>query len=319
MRKGSAVALGFLAGFAAGILLVVFGWRPLQLVLDRLRPLTPRQRYARALENAGLAHSALGVEWLSAAARALEDPMTAAPAYEFDAVLDPGRPAALALSLRLEDGQRLDVRVTIAPDAQGCVFVDLFRRSTRAQEPHAIESAPENSSSLSYEASAADTYVVRVQPELLAEGRLHVAVTAGPSLMFPVAGRGARDMQSGFGDPRDAARRRHEGVDFFAPRGTPVLSASDGFVMQVGENRLGGRVVWVWDMARALRLYYAHLQDQSVRAGRFVHEGDRIGTVGNTGNARTAPPHLHFGIYRRGEGAVDPDGFIRPQPALPHR
>jgi SH3-like domain-containing protein len=36
-----------------------------------------------------------------------------------------------------------------------------------------------------------------------------------------------------------------------------------------------------------------------------------VGYVGNSGNARTTPPHLHFGLYRRGEGPVDPAPFVR--------
>jgi peptidoglycan LD-endopeptidase LytH len=116
---------------------------------------------------------------------------------------------------------------------------------------------------------------------------------------------------------RDAGRRSHEGIDIFAARGTPVVAASDGVVTSVGENRLGGKVVWVWNPSRRVRLYYAHLQDQMVRTGTLVSAGDTLGTVGNTGNAKTTPPHLHFGISARGEGAIDPDAFIRPMPGLP--
>jgi murein DD-endopeptidase MepM/ murein hydrolase activator NlpD len=129
-----------------------------------------------------------------------------------------------------------------------------------------------------------------------------------------VSGAGAASIQSGYGAARDAGRRRHEGVDIFAPRGTPVVAASDGFVVKVGENALGGRVVWLWDMSRGVTIYYAHLQEQLVTTGAFVRAGDTLGTVGNTGNARTTAPHLHFGIYARGEGALDPDAFIRPAP-----
>jgi SH3-like domain-containing protein len=58
--------------------------------------------------------------------------------------------------------------------------------------------------------------------------------------------------------------------------------------------------------------YYAHLSEQLV-TGQLVRRGDVIGRIGNTGNARTAPPHLHFGIYA-GRGAVDPAPFVRPLP-----
>lgn len=121
-----------------------------------------------------------------------------------------------------------------------------------------------------------------------------------------------RDLQSVFGDPRDAGRRQHEGVDISARRGTPVLSATNGVVMRVAETTLGGRVIWIFDTSRGLRLYYAHLDEQLVTTGQRVNAGDVLGTVGNTGNARTTPPHLHFGIYERGTGALDPYWFIAP-------
>jgi len=60
-----------------------------------------------------------------------------------------------------------------------------------------------------------------------------------------------------------------------------------------------------------LHLYFAHLQTQDVEENTYVEPGQRIGTVGNTGNARRTPPHLHFGIYARGEGPVDPVNFIK--------
>ena len=82
-------------------------------------------------------------------------------------------------------------------------------------------------------------------------------------------------------------------------------------VRNVGTSRLGGNVVWVWDPERRHSVYYAHLDRQLAEPGSYVQAGDTIGLVGNTGNARTTPPHLHFGIYRRGRGAVDPWPFVR--------
>ncbi len=86
-------------------------------------------------------------------------------------------------------------------------------------------------------------------------------------------------------------------MDIFARRGTPVLAASAGTAYRVGNAGLGGRVVWVRD-EEGTRFYYAHLDSQYVREGARVEPGDTLGFVGNTGNARTTPPHLHFGIYR---------------------
>jgi len=148
-----------------------------------------------------------------------------------------------------------------------------------------------------------------VQPELLRSLRYVLTIHGGASLSFPVEGRGSRAVQSFFGVARDGGRREHHGIDIFAPRGTPVIAAGDG-IANPRDNRLGGKVVWVYDPVRNRSLYYAHLDSQIVRAGQLVRAGDTLGLVGNTGNARTTPPHLHFGIYQRGEGPVDPFPFV---------
>lgn len=104
--------------------------------------------------------------------------------------------------------------------------------------------------------------------------------------------------------------RKHEGIDIFAARGTPVQSATEGIVMRVGENRLGGQVVWVFGPG-GQRHYYAHLDRFSdVRAGMRVEAGRVLGYVGNTGNAITTPLHLHYGIYDTG-GALNPYPLLR--------
>jgi peptidoglycan LD-endopeptidase LytH len=81
-------------------------------------------------------------------------------------------------------------------------------------------------------------------------------------------------------------------------------------VTRVSETPIGGKVVWLRDAERNASIYYAHLDSQYVAAGARVQPGDTLGTVGNTGNARTTPPHLHFGIYARGEGPVDPYPWV---------
>jgi murein DD-endopeptidase MepM/ murein hydrolase activator NlpD len=77
----------------------------------------------------------------------------------------------------------------------------------------------------------------------------------------------------------------------------------------------GGNIVWLQPLFGNMRLYYAHLDQQFVERGQFVLAGERIGSVGNTGNARTTPPHLHFGVYVRQRGvrggARDPVIFLR--------
>jgi murein DD-endopeptidase MepM/ murein hydrolase activator NlpD len=99
--------------------------------------------------------------------------------------------------------------------------------------------------------------------------------------------------------------RRHEGIDIFAARGTPVRATTEGVVARIGENRLGGRVVWITGPGRQ-RHYYAHLDRVAdIQVGQRIAPGTVVGYVGNTGNARRTPPHLHYGIYTR-EGAINP-------------
>jgi murein DD-endopeptidase MepM/ murein hydrolase activator NlpD len=117
-------------------------------------------------------------------------------------------------------------------------------------------------------------------------------------------------VQGLFGDGREGGRRRHEGIDIFAPRGTPAVAAVDGWITGAATNRLGGNVVWLWSPTKRVALYYAHLDRHAVTRGDRVWAGDTVGYVGTTGNARGTPPHLHFGIYVTGEGAVDPFHFV---------
>jgi peptidoglycan LD-endopeptidase LytH len=94
--------------------------------------------------------------------------------------------------------------------------------------------------------------------------------------------------------------RAHEGIDIFAPRDTPVHSTTRGIVTRVGTNQLGGQVVFVLGPGLESH-YYAHLDRfADIKPGDVLQAGDVVGYVGRTGNARTTPFHLHYGIYRRG-------------------
>ncbi len=146
-------------------------------------------------------------------------------------------------------------------------------------------------------------------------------------VMMPVEGVRRVDVRSTWHAPRGG--RRHEGVDIFAPAGTPVVAAASGTIIKVGHDELGGRVVTVLGGGPAL-YYYAHLSSWApgLRPGMAVEPGALLGTVGNTGNARGTPPHLHFGIYRVGffsVEAIDPVPWLetkqamhRPRPPLVH-
>lgn len=114
--------------------------------------------------------------------------------------------------------------------------------------------------------------------------------------------------EQGLTDTWGAARsqgRSHEGIDIFAPRGTPIQATTQGIVSKVGNNNLGGRVVVVVGPGGAGH-YYAHLEDYAdISPNDWVNAGDIIGYVGDSGNAKGTPPHLHYGIYINGS-AVNP-------------
>ena len=114
-----------------------------------------------------------------------------------------------------------------------------------------------------------------------------------------------------YGDTWGAARsggRRHEGVDMIAPRGLPLYAVVNG-VVTFKQNNLGGNAVsLVGDNGN--RYYYAHL-DRYEGSSRRVFQGEVIGYVGDTGNARFSTPHLHFEVHPGGGLAVNPYPTVR--------
>jgi murein DD-endopeptidase MepM/ murein hydrolase activator NlpD len=289
-------------------------------IVEELRedPPTAYDRYARSLTDAGLERTALGRDWLLASDSALHAPLKVSLPFHETGVYSRGEARAVAYEVALTDGQLL----TATLRAEGLplqFFLDLFEQSGDTAKPFVHRATVDTASNsgnwsefvLQHEARRTGAYVIRLQPELLREGRYDLTLVVGPSLAFPVQGGGNRSVQSFFGADRDAGRRRHHGIDIFAARGTPVLAATDGFVRSISPNELGGNVVWLTDARRRQSLYYAHLDSHHVSAGQEVRAGDTLGFVGNSGNARGTRPHLHFGIYRRGEGPVDPYPFVR--------
>jgi peptidoglycan LD-endopeptidase LytH len=131
-------------------------------------------------------------------------------------------------------------------------------------------------------------------------------------ILMPVEGVKVKSVSNTWQAPR-GDERQHEGQDIFAKRGTPVYSATDGYIVRIGENNLGGNIVFVAG-AGGRYYYYAHLDrfSENLRVGDYVTTETVIGYVGNTGNARTTPPHLHFGVYTSG-------GSINPLPLLADR
>jgi hypothetical protein len=305
----------------AGVLLIlpVLLWTPVHGnpgASEFFRNPTPHEGYFLEMARAGSGGTALGRAWLDAAFRALDENVVVRGSYEERGALASDEPHAWGFRVRLERGQRLAVGLAFeAPDSPR-VFVDLHRAAPLTERrPVPLLGSEVAESAWAFESTRREDYVIRLQPEMDWQGPFELILRVEPSFRFPVAGRGMEDVGGVFGDPRDGGRREHHGIDIFAPRGTPVLAAADGRILAANTNTLGGRVVWQQTADGKHTLYYAHLTRALVGDGQRVTAGDTIGLVGNTGNARTTPPHLHFGVYARGEGAVDPWYFIAPVPS----
>jgi peptidoglycan LD-endopeptidase LytH len=125
-------------------------------------------------------------------------------------------------------------------------------------------------------------------------------IAGNGSWMCPVQGPHA--FSNDWGQPRSGGRT-HQGTDILAPRGTPVVASVGGSVRS-HNSRLGGLSYYlVGDDGNTY--YGAHL-DGYVGGSGHVAQGTVIGYVGNSGNARGGPPHLHFEIHPGGGAAVNP-------------
>jgi murein DD-endopeptidase MepM/ murein hydrolase activator NlpD len=276
-------------------------------------PRYPHQGYGYSLALTPLRTNAAARGWFAAADRALLEPEQATLPLAASGEL--AGSAATGYAFSVASGRRLRIDARRGTRDAGELFVDLFSVHDGRYERIAGALPRGALEPIALDVVEAGDYVLRVQPALAAAGSYTLRVAAEPLLGFPVAGVDERAIWSGFGADRDGGRRAHRGVDIFAPRGTPVFAAVDGWVLRVETTRVGGNVVWQQPLFGNMRLYYAHLDEQWVEIGDFVRRGESLGTVGNTGNAATTPPHLHFGVYVRQPGqrggARDPADFLR--------
>lgn len=220
--------------------------------------------------------------------------------------------SAVAYSLELKKGDRLIIEAA-AGNPEAKIFIDVLEQGA---DPEQSESELVKNGKVTRFIENNGWHTIIIQREIEYRGNLGLRLYTQPSLLFPVAGKGNRDVQSFWGADRDGGGRRHEGVDIFASRGTPVVAVADGFVTRTGNQGLGGKQVWLRDAELGNSYYYAHLDSVMTTDGRQVKTGDTLGRVGNTGNAAGGPAHLHFGIYSAG-GAVDPYPYIRKRQAPP--
>jgi len=139
-------------------------------------------------------------------------------------------------------------------------------------------------------------------------------------LVIPVAGVRGRDLIDTYTQARGGGTRLHEALDIMAPRGTPVVAAAAGTVEKLFLSKPGGKTIYVRSPDRGTIHYYAHLHDYApgLAEGQTVRRGQALGTVGSTGNADPAGPHLHFAILRTAPQAKwwEPSTPVNPYPLL---
>ena len=138
------------------------------------------------------------------------------------------------------------------------------------------------------------------------------APLSGSNIEMPVVGVHTYDLDDSWHAPRDGGVRVHKGIDIFAKKGTPVVAVADGIVSYIGDQPKGGHCIWLTTES-GTAFYYAHLDRWAagLYEGMEVQAGDLIGYVGNTGNAKYTPSHLHFGINEN-------DDMVNPYPILTH-
>ncbi|MAC10973.1 MAG: hypothetical protein CMN74_01825 [Sphingorhabdus sp.] len=138
-------------------------------------------------------------------------------------------------------------------------------------------------------------------------------------LFIPVAGVRKSDVVDSYNDDRGGGTRTHEAIDILADTGTPVLAAAPGTVEKLFWSDLGGNTIYIRSPDKRKIYYYAHLDAyrNGLKEGQSVRAGEPLGSVGSSGNADPAAPHLHFSVLNTTPEANWSEGTpINPYPLL---
>ena len=251
----------------AGIAALLLGGCAAREWPDSPRPTAVRTARDIYAANARSDPAALSA-WEEASRRGLRSGLRIAPSFRERIAFPAGEPHAITYRFTMVRGQSLRVSVRPVGDAAD-VFVDVFHYMG-GDVFRPVHWARRSAGGSTLVARADGEYVLRLQPPIRRSGTYEVAVLGGTSLVFPVEGRDAASIGSVFGDPRDGGQRAHEGVDIFAPRGTPVVAVADGYIETARNTPTGGLAIWLKGATGELTYYYAHLDELHVRAGTWV-------------------------------------------------
>lgn len=274
----------------------------IQNTADAILKPSAREVYAREFKDKMILE-----QWQKAFEASKTDSLSITLPYVEQGKFNPEKIFVYSYDVFLERGEVLNVVAEKSVDS-AMIFIDVFKKDLNLKP---LKTSEKDTSELNLEIEESSFYKIIVQPSIYSSEPFTIKIYTEPSYQFPVAGSGNQSIQSFWGANRDGGNRSHEGVDIFAKRGTPIVAATEGRVGFTGERGLGGKQVWLSDGLLGNSIYYAHLDSIFVSSGQKVNRGDTLGTVGNTGNAKNSPPHLHFGIYQRIGGAIDPLHFIK--------
>ena len=136
-------------------------------------------------------------------------------------------------------------------------------------------------------------------------GAARGVVTAGRACLVGPA----HSFSDTYGHPRGGGRA-HEGVDVFAPYGSGVYAVESGTIKRAYTSSRGGKTI-VLTGNSGTEYWYMHQSANSVSSGQSVAVGERIGSVGTSGNAQGRSAHVHFEVHPGGGGPINPTPFVR--------
>ena len=146
---------------------------------------------------------------------------------------------------------------------------------------------------------------------------------AASELIIPVLNVRPAELSDTFTDSRGGGERLHEAIDIMAPTGTSVVAAAPGTVEKLFQSDAGGLTIYVRSADGRTIHYYAHLDEyaKGLQEKQKVRRGQRIGTVGSSGNASPDAPHLHFAILQTTPDSEwwEPANAVNPYPLLSKR
>lgn len=159
-----------------------------------------------------------------------------------------------------------------------------------------------------------------VSPELSRGGATKPDLALARELRIPVLNVRAADLSDTFTNSLGSGARLHEAIDIMAPKGTSVVAAAPGVIEKMFNSAAGGKTIYVRSPDGRTIHYYAHLDAyaEGLKEQQRIRRGQRLGTVGSTGNASPDAPHLHFAILRTTKEAEwwEPANAVNPYPLL---